>query len=206
MPPASLPIYLASRSPRRRELLTQIGIPFVPLLFRTGTRSDAEVDETPLPGEAPSIYVARVAAAKADFARQLLQLRRLPDRPLLSADTTLDLDGQIIGKPDDARDATRILERLSGREHAVLTAVALNAAGQTRVVVQTSRVRFAPLSTAVIAHYVASGEPLDKAGAYGIQGRAGAFISELSGSYSGVMGLPLFETSQLLAQAGVIPS
>lgn len=206
-------LYLASRSPRRRELLQQLGIAFDTLLFRGETRADAEVDETPHPGETPLAYVERVARAKAAFGVRLISLRRLRPQPVLSADTTLELDGQIIGKPADHADAAAILRRLSGQTHRVLTAVAV-AAGATpgqfsglvgdpvSCRINLSEVRFKILSDEEIARYVATGEPMDKAGAYGIQGRAGRFVEHLNGSYTGVMGLPLYETGELLGSIG----
>lgn len=196
-------IYLASRSPRRRELLTQIGVSFDTLLFRHGPREDAEVDETPLPGENPVDYVQRVAAAKAEHGIHLMHSRQLFPRPILSADTTLELDGEIIGKPQDADDAIAILHRLSGRTHRVLTAVAVaDGPSQREHALSISEVTFRPLDDDEIARYVATGEPMDKAGAYGIQGRAGIFIAHLSGSYTGVMGLPVHETALLLRRVG----
>lgn len=196
-------IYLASRSPRRRELLTQIGIAFDTLLFRAGPREDAEVDETPLPGEAPEAYVQRVAQAKAEHGLRIARLRRLLVRPVLSADTTLEVDGEIIGKPQDAADAARILARLSGRSHRVLTAIAVAAEGRPlEQALSISTVTFRDLSSDEIERYVATGEPLDKAGAYGIQGRAGIFVARLDGSYTGVMGLPVHETALLLRRVG----
>lgn len=191
-------IYLASRSPRRRELLAQIGIRFQLLMFRSGERADQEVDEAVLPAEEPRVYVERVARAKAEHGVRLLQARHLPALPVLSADTTLDLEGQIIGKPESDADAQRILRLLSGRTHRVLTAVAVCAKAQTRSLVNVSEVRFRPLSEAEISRYVATGEHSDKAGAYGIQGFAGAFVEHISGSYTGIMGLPLCDTWQLL--------
>lgn len=206
-------LYLASRSPRRRELLQQLGVAFDTLLFRSESRLDAEVDETPHPGEAPLIYVERVARAKAAFGIKLIELRRLRAQPVLSADTTIEADGEIIGKPADHADAAAILRRLSGKTHRVLTAVAVAAGpasgqfsgiggGPVSCRVNVSEVRFKPLTDEEIARYVASGDPMDKAGAYGIQGRAGRFIEHLSGSYTGVMGLPLYETGELLAGLG----
>ena len=195
-------IYLASQSPRRRELLQQIGVFFDPLPFRGVARQDAEILEDALPGEAPDDYVRRVALAKADHGARLAQLRRLEAQPVLAADTTLDLDGEIIGKPVDAADAAVILARLSGRSHRVLTAVALHWQGKTECVVSASDVRFRVLEAAEIGRYVASGEPLDKAGAYALQGRAAIFAAEVSGSPSGVVGLPLCETALLLRRAG----
>ena len=195
MPPR---IHLASRSPRRRELLHQIGLAFDTLSFRNPPREDPETREQPLPGEAPVDYVQRVAQAKALHGWQTVLWRRLLHQPVLAADTTLELDGEIIGKPVDAADARRILHRLSGQTHRVLTAVCVVQEERVERMLSISEVRFAPLDDAEIRHYVDSGEPMDKAGAYGIQGRAGAFVSHLSGSYSGVMGLPLHETNQLL--------
>jgi septum formation protein len=199
-------IYLASQSPRRRELLTQIGVRFDLLLFRGGKRTDVATNEDPLPGETPDDYVVRVAAAKARHGAGLLQLRRLPVRPVLAADTTLDVDGDIIGKPADDADAAAILRRLSGRTHRVLTAVAI-AVGQDREErleqrLSVSEVRFRTLTADEIQRYVASGEPHDKAGAYGIQGRAAMFVEEIRGSHSGIVGLPLCETSLLLREFG----
>ncbi|MCK9984925.1 MAG: septum formation protein [Azoarcus sp.] len=196
-------IYLASRSPRRRELLRQIGVHFDLLVFRGTERgADADVDETPLPDEDVEHYVERVALTKAQAGCRRLQWRTLPQHPVLSADTTLELDGDIIGKPADAVDAAAILRRLSGRTHRVLTAVAMSDGARTRSCINASEVRFRPITDAEIRHYVASGEPMDKAGAYGIQGRAAVFIEEIRGSYTGIMGLPLFETAQLLDAFG----
>lgn len=192
-------IYLASRSPRRRELLRQIGVHFDVLVFRGGERGeDADVDETPFEGEDVERYVERLALTKAEAGFRRLHWRTLPQRPVLAADTTLELDGEIIGKPVDAADATAILQRLSGRTHRVLTAVALSDGAHIRSRTSISEVRFRALNEQDIRHYVASGEPMDKAGAYGIQGKAAIFIEEMRGSYSGIMGLPLFETAQLL--------
>ena len=198
-------LYLASQSPRRRELLQQIGIAFEPLLFRDGVRHDLQVDETPLPGEDPIAYVERVTRAKAEHGLWLVRERQLPLLPVLAADTTLELDGAIIGKPLDAADATAILRRLSGRTHRVLTGVAIDHLGRTEYVLSRSEVRFRALDDAEIEHYVGSGEPLDKAGAYGIQGRAGLFVEHLSGSYTGVMGLPVCEVGELLKRFGFRP-
>ncbi|HMT80550.1 MAG TPA: Maf family protein [Azonexus sp.] len=198
-------LYLASRSPRRRELLHQIGIDFDTVVFRDGSRADSETDETPRPDEAPMAYVERVARAKAMHGLKIVEERRLPMRPVLSADTTLELDGQIIGKPVDMIDATAILRRLSGRTHRVLTGVAVDHQGRTEYLLSTSEVRFRALDDDEIRHYVMSGEPMDKAGAYGIQGRAGMFVEHLSGSYTGVMGLPVCETGELLKRLGFRP-
>jgi septum formation protein len=195
-------IYLASRSPRRRELLHQIGVPFDTLLFRTGQRTDGEVDETPLANESAVDYVERVARAKAEHGWDLVAMRHLLPQPVLSADTTLEMDGTIIGKPADENDAVAILQRLSGRTHRVLTGVAIHFQGRTEYVLSLSEVRFRELEEEEIRHYVLTGEPMDKAGAYGIQGRAGMFIEHLAGSYTGVMGLPVCETAQLLKRFG----
>ena len=188
-------IYLASASPRRREILVSLG--FQPVLLT------AETDETALPGEAVADYVARMARQKNAAARQLAAQRGLAlVQPLLSADTVVALDNAILGKPRDAAHARELLESLSGREHQVWTAVCVSLGGQTLEAAQRSDVRFKELSTQEIAAYIASGEPLDKAGAYGIQGIGGVFVAHLSGSFSGVMGLPVFETVQLLRQLG----
>ncbi|MEO8408984.1 MAG: nucleoside triphosphate pyrophosphatase [Propionivibrio sp.] len=191
-------IYLASRSPRRRELLAQIGVHFDTIAFRNHPREDAEVDETPLADEVPVDYVQRVARAKAGYGREIVETRRLVGQPVLAADTTLALDGEIIGKPLDMRDAQRILRRLSGQTHQVLTAVAVAFAGRVEAALSVSDVRFGELDDETIRLYAQSAEPMDKAGAYAIQGRAGLFVAHLAGSYSGVMGLPLFETGELL--------
>lgn len=198
-------IYLASRSPRRRELLHQIGIDFDTVVFRDGTRADSETDETPMPGENPVAYVERVTRAKAAHGLTIVGERRLPLRPVLAADTTLELDGEIIGKPTDATDAVAILRRLSGRTHRVLTGVAVDHQGTVEYVLSTSEVRFRPIDEEEIRHYVMTGEPMDKAGAYGIQGRAGMFVEHLSGSYTGVMGLPVCEVGELLKRFGFRP-
>ena len=192
-------IYLASKSPRRRELLRQIGVNFDVLTFRAGARGDdADVDETAIAGEAVDHYVERLALAKAEAGVRRVLWRRLLARPVLAADTTLELDGEIIGKPRDAADAHAILARLSGRQHRVLTAVAISDGERIRSRLSVSEVRFRTLSEHDIRRYVATGEPMDKAGAYGIQGHAAVFIEEIRGSYSGIMGLPLFETAALL--------
>ena len=195
-------IYLASRSPRRRELLTQIGVQFDTVVFRDLPREDRELDETPLPGEAPLRYVERVARAKAEHGQRIVDWRRLLPQPVLAADTTLEFAGRIIGKPGDAEDAARILRELSGHTHRVLTAVAVDFEGRIEAALSISEVRFRTLDDSEIRRYVASGEPMDKAGAYGIQGRAGMFVEHLAGSYTGVMGLPLFETADLLKRFG----
>lgn len=198
-------IYLASQSPRRRELLTQIGIRHQILVHDPDHSDDGEVNEDPLPGEEACHYVERLARAKAAAGLRRLQWRDWPARPVLAADTTLVVDGDIIGKPADAPDACRILQRLSNRDHQVLTGVALATPDAITYRLSASRVSFRSLDTADISRYVASGEAADKAGAYGIQGLAALFIREIQGSYSGIMGLPLFETAELLRAAGIDP-
>lgn len=194
-------VYLASQSPRRLELLRQIGLsPVVLPLRHAGERAD--VDETPLADEVPLDYVRRLAHMKATAGVLALSKRGLPARPIVAADTTVTLDDDILGKPADAAEASAMLRRLSGRVHRVLTAVSVAFRDRIEVAVSDSEVRFKTLSEAEIAAYVLSREPFDKAGAYGIQGRAGLFVAHLSGSYSGVMGLPLFETSELLKAEG----
>ncbi|HEX4333417.1 MAG TPA: Maf family protein [Usitatibacter sp.] len=198
-------IYLASRSPRRRELLAQIAVRFEPLLFREGARRDTDTDESVRPGEQPDEYVRRVTRMKADAAWQRVVMRRgLQRKPVLTADTTVALAGEILGKPADKEDARRILSLLSGTQHHVLTAVAIAYEDRCEMAVSESLVTFTPVPAERIATYVETGEPFDKAGAYAIQGRAGGFIERIEGSYSGIMGLPLFETVQLLAKFGIV--
>jgi septum formation protein len=197
-------IYLASRSPRRRELLAQIGVKFEVLLFREGPRQDVETTEDAYPGEHPEDYVQRVTRLKADAGWQRVVMRRGHRRmPVLAADTTVAVANEILAKPVDATDAARMLRLLSGTSHRVLTAVAVAFEGRIEMRLSESLVTFCALDEARIESYVASGEPFDKAGGYGIQGRAGAFVSRLEGSYTGVMGLPLFETGELLREFGV---
>lgn len=191
-------IYLASQSPRRRELLKQIGINFEMLLLRSDPRRNPDVDETPHADEQPESYVQRVCQAKAEAGYAALRLRNLPPFPVLAADTTVTLDAKIFGKPENVEQAAAMLRQLSGREHQVLSAVAVAMGEQVEVVLSTSTVRFAPLTEDRIHRYLLTREYTDKAGGYAIQGHAGAFIEHISGSYSGVMGLPLFETVQLL--------
>ncbi len=191
-------IYLASRSPRRRELLAQIGVRFHLLLFRSRAGEPPDVNETPLANEAPDTYVERLARAKAEAGWRRMLQRNLPQSPVLAADTTVALDGRIYGKPANRQEASEMLEHLSGHTHEVLTAVALKHEDWLQSLLSRSEVRFKTLSAREIEQYVASGEADDKAGAYAIQGRAARFIVELRGSYSGVMGLPLYETAQLL--------
>ncbi len=196
-------IYLASRSPRRRDLLKQIGVPFELLLLREDLRRGVDVDETPLPDESAGVYALRIAKTKAEMAVRQIAYRNLPQKPALAADTTVVFDGEIVGKPDDAEHAARMLRALAGREHQVLTAVAVAMREQIETQISVSSVWFRELSDAEIRRYCAGGEPLDKAGAYAIQGRAGAFVTRISGSYSGIMGLPLAETVELLQKFNV---
>jgi len=191
-------VYLASRSPRRRELLKQIGVAFEVLLLRDHPGRNVDVDESQQPGEGPDDYVRRVCRIKADAGWERVLQRRLRRFPVLAADTVVCVEDVILGKPPDPSHAAKMLRLLSGREHRVLTAVTLKLEDRVELVVSESRVRFGELSQADIEAYVASGEATDKAGAYAIQGRAGAFVTELHGSYSGIMGLPLHETAQLL--------
>lgn len=195
-------IYLASRSPRRRELLTQIGVRFHLLMFRDKPETDPELDEAPLAGELPAAYVERVARAKALAGWKRLEQRDLPRAAVLSADTTVAIGERILGKPADRREAAAMLAALSGGRHQVLTAVAVKHESQFECVLSVSEVEFKPLSADEIRQYVATGECDDKAGAYAIQGRAAQFVVELRGSFSGVMGLPLYETAQLLERMG----
>ena len=195
-------IYLASQSPRRSQLLDQLGVRHEILVPDAGEAEAAEALEALLPGESPSAYVQRVTGLKLDAAVQRLIGRGLPEAPILCADTTVARGRVIYGKPVDAPDAVRLLTELSGQTHRVLTAVALQVPARRVTALSLSRVTFADVSAAQIAAYVATGEPLGKAGAYGVQGRAAAFIPQLSGSYSGIMGLPLYETAQLLRAVG----
>ena len=196
-------IYLASKSPRRRELLRQVGIDFDILSLRSDPARAVDVSEDAFAAEPAIDYVARVAREKGAFGWNLLHLRRMPVRPVLSADTTVTIDGEILGKPADRNEAAAMLERLSGRTHQVLTSVALHYTDMFEQVTQVSDVRFARLSPETIRAYCATTEPYDKAGAYGIQGLAALFIEHIEGSHSGIMGLPVFETAQLLQKAGI---
>ena len=200
-------IYLASQSPRRQELLKQIGVRFEMLL--PDPDEDSESIETPLPQEKARNYVERVTLAKSAVALARWQKSGLPWAPILCADTTVSLpnspDGEILGKPVDAKDAARILSMLSGKNHEVLTAVAITVSPTQKptLLLQISHVQFAKLTSEQIEAYIASGEPFGKAGAYGIQGLGGTFIPSIEGSYSGIMGLPVCETNQLLEIAGL---
>lgn len=196
-------IYLASQSPRRRELLKQIGVNFDLLLLRNDTLRGLDVDETPQQDEAPMDYVRRVCSEKAATGYAMLRYRHLPVAPVLAADTAVILDGKILGKPESPAHATEMLMALSGREHQVLTAVAMALGEHVEMSVSTSRVRFVALDEVRIRRYLFSNEYKDKAGAYAIQGLAGAFVESLSGSYSGVVGLPLCETVELLRRFNV---
>ena len=191
-------IYLASQSPRRRQLLEQLGVTYQ-LLLPDGDE-DAEALEQVLPNEAPAVYVQRVTQLKLDAALQRLQRRSLAAAPVLCSDTTVAMGRAIFGKPADPADAAAMLAQLAGRNHRVLTSVAVGLGSRHEQVLSRSQVRFAPLGADAIEAYVSTGEPMGKAGAYGVQGRAAAFISHISGSYSGIMGLPLYETAQLLRQ------
>ena len=183
---------LASASPRRSELLRQIGVPFE-------VRA-ADIKEEQLRGELPDVYVLRLAAAKAEAVWAAMP--EVERRPVLAADTAVVLDGHVLGKPLDAAEAAGMLERLSGRTHRVLTAVALRVAAGVETRLSQNEVRFRATTAAERVQYCATGEPFDKAGGYGIQGRAAVFVEELRGSYSGVVGLPLFETAELLMRHG----
>ncbi len=193
-------IYLASQSPRRRQLLEQLGVRYELLL--PDADEDSEGLEAVLPGEAPLVYVRRVTQLKLDAALARLKRRGLPAAPVLCSDTTVACGPVMYGKPADAADARRMLCELSDRTHRVLTCVAVGTPRRRALAVSASRVTFAALNAHQIRRYVASGEPLGKAGAYAVQGRAAAFISQISGSYSGIMGLPMFETAQLLRSFG----
>ena len=197
-----LPIYLASRSQRRQDLLRQLGVAFEELRLREASGREPDIVEGPREGESAQDYVKRIARTKANVGWERMTERGLPARPTLGADTEVVLDGQIFGKPADAPHALEMLERLSGRTHVVLTAVALRWEREFVLSVCPSRVTMRELTAAEMARYVASGEPVGKAGAYAIQGRAAAFITRIEGSYSGVMGLPLAETAAALARIG----
>ena len=200
MPPA---LYLASQSSRRQELLRQFGIAFELLIG--DANEDSEALEAVQARESSRHYVQRVAVLKAGAATLRLKQRGLPHAPILAADTTVALGRRILGKPADARDATDMLAALSGRVHRVLTAVAVTDGKRLELALSESRVRFRSLDRSEIDAYIAHGEPFGKAGAYAIQGRGAAFVSHISGSHSGIVGLPMFETAALLARFGVAP-
>ena len=196
-------IYLASQSPRRRELLKQAGINFDMLLLRSDPRRTVDVDETPLSGELPDAYVQRVSEAKARAAWDALKFRNLRPAPILAADTTVTVDGEILGKPRNREDAADMLRRMSGKTHQVLSAVAVILEERLEMRLSTTSVTFSRLGEDRIHRYLMTNEGHDKAGAYAIQGHAGVFVERLEGSYTGVMGLPLFETVELLRTFGL---
>ena len=189
------PIYLASRSPRRAELLQQIGVQFSVL--------PSDINESERENENPADYVLRLAKTKAEACMALLVQRNGEIRPVLAADTTVSIDGRILGKPRDKEDARDMLQLMSGRQHDVLTALAIASAQGIEASLSITQVEMAVLAEDEIEAYIRSGEPFDKAGAYGIQGLASTFIKRIEGSYSGVMGLPIYETVQLLKSAGI---
>jgi septum formation protein len=196
------PIYLASKSPRRQELLRQLGVDFTDLQLREAPGRRRDLVEKPRADEPAVDYVKRIARTKASIGWHRMQQRGLPPRPVLGADTEVVLGGAIFGKPADAADAARMLALLSGRRHDVLTAISVRWERQVVLAVCASTVTLRELAPDEIERYVATGEPFDKAGAYAVQGRAAAFIRRIEGSYSGVMGLPLFETAAALARIG----
>ena len=195
-------IYLASQSPRRSQLLEQLGVRHELLL--ADDAEDAEALESVFPNEVPKAYVRRVTGLKLAAAQARLQRRGLPPALVLCADTTVALGGTIFGKPDGVDDAKRMLRSLSNRPHRVMTAIALGYAGQQVAACSESWVTFAYMTDHDIDDYVATGESMGKAGAYAVQGRAAAFIAQISGSYSGIMGLPLFETARSLRSLGFV--
>jgi septum formation protein len=196
-------LYLASHSPRRRELLRQIGVRFETLLLRSDPIRGSDVEEIPQDGEAPTDYVNRVTLDKARVGAVRARERGLAPGLVLAADTEVVIDGQALGKPRDAAAATRMLIRLSGRSHEVLSAVAV-ATSETRIEIRQTRstVWLKTLDPVELRRYVSTGEPLDKAGAYAIQGLGALFVTRIEGSYSAVMGLPLYETGELLRGSG----
>ena len=194
-------VYLASQSPRRRQLLQQLGVRFEMLLPDDG--EDAEAWEVVKRGESPEAYVRRVTRTKLDAARQRLQRRGLREAPILAADTTVAIGRAILGKPADDAEARAMLARLSGRTHRVISGVSVATGSRVRAALNVSHVRFAPLPRGLVDAYVASGEPFGKAGAYAIQSALAGWVERIDGSHSGIMGLPLFETAQLLHRAGV---
>jgi septum formation protein len=195
-------IYLASRSPRRRELLKQIGVKFDPLLLRLASPRGPDIDERQHDGETAAAYVERTARDKARFGLEVLSMRSMLYRPVLAADTVVIVDGEVLGKPADRAEAVAFMRRLAARTHEVRTAVALAIQGPVLSETSVSQVTFRAIDDAEIARYCETVEPYDKAGGYAIQGLAAIFIERIEGSYSGVMGLPLYETAQLLSKAG----
>ncbi len=198
------PIYLASRSPRRRELLAQIDVRFHLLMFRADPRADADISEEVLPGEAADAYVLRVSRAKAEAGWKRVTLRNIPRAPVLAADTTVTVDSHIFAKPENRQEAASMLAALSGRRHEVLSAVALKFEDRLETAISRTEVEFRALTEDEIKHYVATGEGDDKAGGYAIQGRAAQFVVEIRGSYTGVIGLPIYETVQIMERLGAI--
>lgn len=196
-------IYLASRSARRRDILKQMGVSFEMLLLREGPGREADFDEGVLPGEIPDQYASRIARLKAESGWSRLEQRRLLRYPVLAADTTVAIGEDILGKPVDREDAVAMLKRLSGNTHYVHSAVAVKYNDRYEEALSSTEVRMRELEDDEIRRYVATGEPFDKAGAYGIQGRASIFIERIAGSYSGVVGLPIYETARLLASFGL---
>ena len=203
MKPADHKIYLASKSPRRRELLRQIGVEFELLLLRDQSPRGPDVSEEILPGEKAEDYVVRVTREKAVHAASIMLVRRLPVRAVLAADTTVVIDGRILGKPANEEEAMDMLRLLSGRTHQVMTSVALHQDGNITQTTQVSDVTIATLTEDMMRAYCATSEPYDKAGGYGIQGMAAVFVERIAGSYTGIMGLPLHETAKLLQQSGI---
>ncbi len=193
-------VYLASQSPRRKQLLEQLGVRYELLLPDSG--EDTESLEVALHNEAPARYVKRVTSLKLDAASARMARRQLPPAPILCSDTTVALGRTIYGKPDDILHAERMLSELSGRTHRVLTAVSIQSGKERYCALSSSKVSFEPMTVEQISSYAATGEPLGKAGAYAIQGRASMHVTRISGSYSGIMGLPLWETASLLRAAG----
>ena len=202
MPSLEKHIYLASRSARRRDLLKQMGVNFEMLLLREGAGRDADFDEAQIGNELPRDYVVRVSRLKAEAGWLRLEQRRLMRHPVLAGDTTVAFNNTILAKPKDREDAVAMLKQLSGTVHHVYTAVAVKFHDSLQEALSVTEVRLRVLSDDEIRRYVASGDPMDKAGAYGIQGKASIFIESINGSYSGVVGLPIFETSRLLAHFG----
>ncbi|MFL6580521.1 MAG: Maf family protein [Burkholderiales bacterium] len=202
MPSLEKHIYLASRSARRRDLLKQMGVNFEMLLLREGAGRDADFDEKQLENESPRDYVVRVARLKAEAGWLRLEQRRLMRHPVLAGDTTVALNNTILAKPKDREDAVAMLKKLSGTEHQVFTGIAVKFHDALQEALSVTEVRMRVLTDDEIRRYVASGDAMDKAGAYGIQGKASMFIESINGSYSGVVGLPMYETSQLLAHFG----
>ena len=194
--------YLASQSPRRKEILDALRAPYRLLNLVEGPGDNADFDETPIPNELPTHYVNRVSLLKASAAWRHLVDHRLPKAPVLTVDTTVTLDDKILGKPEDAEDARIMLQRLSGREHQVLTAVTMKQGGEIHQTLSMTNVCMQSLSESNIERYIQTAEPFGKTGSYGIQGIASIFISHISGSHSGVVGLPIYETSELIKKFG----